>query len=352
MSKNVKRKELKHSDPSSELEVMKDKIRELEATVKAKDAKEKELMSKIEEFQMFKNNQVGLETDETDETQGNEVVDILLVFMDNNGLKGIAYKIFSFLDGDSLFQCRKVCRSWKNFIDNEWSMLQLQIVQLRRQPGLIRDDDGKPFSQYADGIWDELDFGPLFKIMEKTRNKPELRVFIKMCQEWVSLSRLSHRNLDFEYLYHRWYEHTVDHHRHEILKLLLDCRFSFECFTHIFRIACQYGCEICVKLILERSEEELNQINNDRDELQRCFFAVLGNKGFKKEVMDLLLRCAEEKGMDIPRRRQRQRQRFLLRWRRLFIADFSRRGYEIEEYSDETYRILKIDPSVDLERSE
>ena len=77
---------------------------------------------------MFKNDQVGHETDKTDETKANEVVDILLVFMDNNGLKGIAYKIFSFLDGVFLVQCRKVCRSWKNFIDNEWSMLQLQIV--------------------------------------------------------------------------------------------------------------------------------------------------------------------------------------------------------------------------------
>ena len=143
---------------------------------------------------------------------------------------------------------------------------------LKRQPGLVRDDDGKPFSQYADEMWVELDFGPLFKIMEKTRNKPELRVFIKMCQEWVSVSRLSHRYHDFEYLYRKWYEHTVDHHRHEILKLLLHCRFSFECFMHFFRIACQYGCEICVKLILERSEEKLNQINKDRDELQRCFF--------------------------------------------------------------------------------
>ena len=80
------------------------------------------------------------------------------------------------------------------------------------------------------------------------------------------------------------------------------------------------------------------------DHFKHCLFAAMGNGGFKKEVMDLLLRCAEEKGMDIPRRRQR--------WRRTFIADFRTCGYEIEEYSDETYRILKIDPSVDLERSE
>merc|ERR1711862_1030359 len=178
-------------------EVMRAKIRKLEATVKANAEmllmKDQELMKRDEELQMFKNDQVRHQ-----EAQANEIVDILLVFMDNNGLKGIAYKIFSFLDGDSLVQCRKVCRSWKNFIDNEWSMLQLQIVHLKRQPGLIRDDDSKPFSQYGDEIWVELDFGPLFKIMEKTRNKPELRVFIKMCQEWVSVSRLSHHNFDFE----------------------------------------------------------------------------------------------------------------------------------------------------------
>merc|ERR1712012_939671 len=81
-----KSKNLEHSDPS-EVEVMRDKIRKLEATlettVKAKDEKEKELMSKIEELQMFKYDQV--------ETQANEVLDILFVFMENNGFKGIAF---------------------------------------------------------------------------------------------------------------------------------------------------------------------------------------------------------------------------------------------------------------------
>ena len=104
MATNAKRKNLEHSDPS-EVEVMRDKIRKLEATlettVKAKDEKEKELMSKIEELQMFKNDQVDHETDES----------VLLVFMKNNGFKGIAFKIFSFLDCGSFVQCRRVCRS-------------------------------------------------------------------------------------------------------------------------------------------------------------------------------------------------------------------------------------------------
>ena len=342
MATNAKRKNLEHSDPS-EVEVMRDKIRKLEATlettVKAKDEKEKELMSKIEELQRFKNDQVDYETDET---QANEVLDILFVFMENNGFKGIAFKIFSFLDCGSFVQCRRVCRSWKNFIDNEWSMLQLQIVHLKRQPGLVLDD-GKPFSQYLDRIWVELDFGPLIKIMEKTRNKSELRLCIKMCQEWVSLSRLYHRDLDFEHRYGKWYEYMVDHHRHEKLKLLLHCRFSLVCFTRIFTYACQYGCEICVKLILEQSAEKLNELNktkNNRD-FEHCLYAALGNGGFKKEVMDLLLRCAVEKGIDIP---------VTLRFH--IIQCFEDWVGKIDEYSDETYKILKIDPSVDLKRSE
>ena len=336
MAKNVKRKKLKHSDPS-ELEVMKHKIRELEATVKAKDAKEKELMSKIEEFQMFKNNQVGLETDETDETQGNEVVDILLVFMDNNGLKGIAYKIFSFLDGDSLVQCRKVCRSWKNFIDNEWSMLQLQIVHLKRQPGLIRDDDGKPFSQCADEFWVELDFGPLFKIMEKTRNKPELRVFIKMCQEMASTRS------------HRVYEYMIDHRRHQELEIL----FKFPnntYFMEVFKYACQYGCGICVKLLLDRSEgkeidlnvrEEWDPGYNETHEYEHCFFAALENtEGFRKEVVDLLLRSSEEKGIDINARSSN----YGCTLRTKIIGDLQSRESEIEDYTEATLKILNIDP--------
>ena len=60
-------------------------------------------------------------------------------------------------------------------------MLQLQIFHLKRRPEFIEIG---------------LNFGSLIKIMEKTRNKSELRVFIKMCRELVS--RLSYRNLELE----------------------------------------------------------------------------------------------------------------------------------------------------------
>ena len=107
MATNAKRENPEHQHPeNSELEVMRAKVRKLEATVK--------------ELQVIKEDQV-------DHHEVHEVVDILLVFMNNIGFKRIADKIMSFLDCESFVQCRLVCRSWKNFIDNEWSMLQLQI---------------------------------------------------------------------------------------------------------------------------------------------------------------------------------------------------------------------------------
>ena len=277
MATNAKMGTLENPE-NSELEVMRVKIRELEATVKTKTeellanaakeaelmskneelfAKNQELMSKVEELQMFKKDQI-----DHDEAQENEVFDILLVFMNNAGFKRIADKILSYLNSESFAQCRLVSRSWKDFIDNEWSMLQLQIVHLTRHP-VDFDDDGKPISLlqfYQIG----LNFEPLIKIMEESRNKSELRVFIKLCREWLSRISLTNHKFELELLF----KYVVAHHRHEELKLLLHCPVQKEAedwfsFTRIFKFACQYGCEICVKLILDRSEDtdiELNQI--------------------------------------------------------------------------------------------
>ena len=214
MATNAKMGTLENPE-NSELEVLRAKVRELEETVQTKTeelfrsnlellakeaelmskneelfAKNQELMSKDEELQTFKKDQID---HNEGEAQENEVVDILLVFMNNAGFKRIADKILSYLDSESFAQCRLVSRSWKDFIDNELSMLQLQIVHLTRHP-VDFDDDGKPISLlqfYQFG----LNFEPLIKIMEKSRNKSELRVFIKLCREWLSRISLSSHNL-------------------------------------------------------------------------------------------------------------------------------------------------------------
>ena len=364
MATNAKRKNPEHSDnpENSELEVMRARIRKLEKTVKAKteellmkDVKEKELMSKVKELQMFKNDHV----DHHHEAQENEVVDTLLAFMNNNGFKQIAYKIFSFLDCNSFVQCRQVCRSWKNFIDNEWSMLQLQIFHLKRQPDKIDevDKDGKPYHHLLNE-W-QLNLGPLIKIMEKTTNKSKLRAFINMCQELVS----NHCCLKLQEDPLRY---MIDHHRHQELELLIDYPIPKNLsksyygwngphsLTRIFKHACQYGCKICVKLFLDRSEEmkiglnlvKKREIYHDDHNLhyEHCLHVANNHRGdFRKEVIDLLLRSAEEKGIDINAKNVHGRT----------LRDEIIRGSiidDIEDYSEATYKILNIDPSVDLKR--
>ena len=337
---NVKRRLF--SDPS-ELEVLRDKIRKLEATVKAKDVKEKELMS---ELQIFKNDQVDHETDES----------VLLVFMKNNGFKGIAFKIFSYLDCGSFVQCRQVCRSWKNFIDNEWPMLQLQIFHLKRHT----NDQMAPVREWPRGYNSfELNLEPLFKIMENSKNKSKLRVFINMCQE-LALQRC-HKLLDEPLQY------MIDHHRHQELEILIDYPIQktwkkngeifrpniSDQFTTIFKYACQFGCNICVQLFLDRSEEmeiDFNSVKTkeswmiDGYQFEHCLHVAndYADHPYRKEVLDLLLRNAEEKGIDINHKGYRGNNGTTLR--DAIIQDFHNFGleFEIEDFTDATYKILKI----------
>ena len=317
MATNTKRDNPDHVE-NSELEVMRAKIKKLEA--------------KVEELQRINNGQV-----DHHEDQKNDVVDFLLVFMNNNGFKQIAYKILSSLDCKSFFLCRSVCRSWRDFIDNEWSMLQMQIFHLNEE------------IQY------KMDFDPLIKIMKENPDKSELRVFIKMFQELVS------KRCNFK-LECNPEKYMIDHHRHQELKILLlypeEKDESSGMFTSIFKYACQHGCEICVKLLLDRSEEkeiDLNLIKkwdesyNEAHEYEHCLLVALTNFIFKKEVVDLLLRSSEEKGIDIYAKdskygeTMRDKIIFELQWG--FIS-------EIEDYTEATYKILKIDPSVHLKRKQ
>ena len=337
MATNAKRKNPENQE-NSELEVMRAKIRkleqknfELEATVKANE----QLL-----MQMTKKGEVDLDHHEVQE---NDVIDFLSAFMNNPGFKPITDNLLSFLDSKSFIRCREVCRSWKDFLDNEWSMLQLQIFHLKRYE-TQRDDD--PFWPLLNKY--RFNFKPLIKIMEKTTNKSKLRVFIQMCRELVS--KRCDRRLAMDP-----HEYMIDHHRHQELKMLLHCPIQsypvFKCFTRIFKYACQFGCEICVKTFLDRSEEkeiDLNLVKEKENyhreayEYEHCLFAANRNGGSRKEVLDLLLRSAEEKGIDI----HVKSQLFGITLRDEIIENFKEDA--IVEYTEATYKILKIDPSVDL----
>merc|ERR1712062_766004 len=106
----------------------------------------------------------------------------------------------------------------------------------------------------------------------------------------------------------------IDHHRHQELNMLLHCEILF-CFeircvaTWIFKYACQFGCVKCVKTILDRSEEkgiDLNLVKKWKTryyepheyKYEHCLHVAYQNV-HKKEVLDMLLRSAKEKGIDI-----------------------------------------------------
>ena len=317
MATNTKRDNPDHVE-NSELEVMRAKIKELEA--------------KVEELQRINNGQV-----DHHEDQKNDVVDFLLVFMNNNGFKQIAYKILSSLDCKSFFLCRSVCRSWRDFIDNEWSMLQMQIFHLNEE------------IQY------KMDFDPLIKIMKENPDKSELRVFIKMFQELVS------KRCNFK-LECNPEKYMIDHHRHQELKILLlypeEKDESSGMFTSIFKYACQYGCEICVKLLLDLTEGKDIDLNEtkERDDpydyefhkYDHCLSVAKWNTFHNKNVVDLLLRRAEEKGINI----NAKSGIFGKTLREQIIRTFDESAYMdgIEDYTEATYKILKIDPAVDLKQ--
>ena len=358
MATNAKRKNPEQSDPS-ELEVMRVKIRKLEAIVAKTKTENLNLMSQVEELQKFKNDQVGHQAHE------NEAVDILFVFMNNNGFKRIAYKILSFLDCDSFVLCRQICRSWKNFIDNEWSMLQLQIFHLKRHPNRIEEwnNSENPYHHLLHE-WG-FNFGPLIKVMEKTTNKSKLRTFINMCQEFVQKRCLKVEENPLRYM--------IDHHRHQELELLIDYPMQKNLnksyygttrqnssSTEIFKYACQYGCKICVKLLLDRSEQmeiDLNLVHKGETDYldvnyhEHCLHVADSNQGdnhkgyYKKGIIDLLLRSAEEKGIDI---NVENRHGSTLRDK--IIWQYNNWFGDIEDYSEASYKILKIDSSVDLKR--
>ena len=230
---------------NSEMEALRAKIRKVEETLLDKD---KELISKEKELQLIKNYQA--------DHEGHEVVDNILVFMNNQGLKHIANKILSFLDRLSFANCRLLSRSWRNYIDDEVTLLHLQISHFKQfKPYLSEEGD------YYSLMLDILYLGPLFETMEKSTNSSDLLVFVNMCRQLQSSRYRRFTESPFEYL--------IDHHRHEELRLLLDSPMEMtsdivvqldesmypdvietDIPSSIFKYACLYGCVKCVKLFL------------------------------------------------------------------------------------------------------
>ena len=337
----------------AELDAVRAKIRELEGTLQS---------LKDRELQLLKNDLVDNRDQEAQVEGQQEVIDFLSVFINNQGFKRIADKIFTFLDCNSFVNCRSVCSSWKNYIDNEWSTLQLQIFHLAKYPG-YRFYPGlnryEPYSHLLNAEWfNDYNFGPLIEVMKKNKNKSELRVFINLCREFVP------KHFDLIYEENGIIQFLVDRHRHQELIFILDCPevlLDAAYNARDFRYACENGCESCVKPFLDRTEklgidlnyfEKFNEFkhgNRDIYEFEHCLFAANANIEenhkevlFKKGVLDLLLRSAEEKGININvKNRMGRTIRDQIIWE---ISDIRRKFEEIDDYSEATFKILKIKP--------
>ena len=202
--------------------------------------------------------------------------------------------------------------------------------------------------------------------MKKNKDKSELRVFINLCRELAS-----GRNQNFK---ERTLRYLIDDHRHQELKMLLDMpeevpnhHYSQRgSITQDFKYACQNGCELCVKVFLDRSEEKQIDLNHtdpssystDLDlyyektyRYEHCLFAAQHNSeqskhhliwNIQKRVLDLLLRFAWKKGINIHAKNKDGQT-----LRDVIIYDLKDHGEDLvrnEDYTEATYKILKIDP--------
>ena len=66
---------------------------------------------------------------------------IMKEFLENPGLCHIVRNISSFLDPKSLAQCRAVCHSWKDSIDNSRKWLIFQLEHIHNQEKSFIDYD-------------------------------------------------------------------------------------------------------------------------------------------------------------------------------------------------------------------
>ena len=71
------------------------------------------------------------------------------------------------------------------------------------------------------------------------------------------------------------------------------------------------------------------------------------NEGFPKEIMDVIQYSAEVKGIDI---HAKNKVRGTLK--EMIIKNFKEYAGQIEEYTEVTYELLKLEQAVDLKRGQ
>ena len=99
-------------------------------------------------------------------------------FLTNEGLCHIVNHISSFSDPKSLAQCRKVCHSWKNSIDNDrrWLILQLEHIQKKEKIFIDWYKNEKTTMTILERF---PEWNAVVKQFSRNRNIPRLKEFVQ-----------------------------------------------------------------------------------------------------------------------------------------------------------------------------
>merc|ERR1711860_390280 len=105
---------------------------------------------------------------------------IMEALLENPGLHNIVRNISSFLDSKSLAQCRVVCHSWRNLIDNDQQWLIYQLEKIHNQEKTFIDygeDDEPDVKTTIKAIFPE--WNAFTEKVSNRQNIPMLKEFVK-----------------------------------------------------------------------------------------------------------------------------------------------------------------------------
>ena len=101
-------------------------------------------------------------------------------FLTNQGLCHIVNHISSFLDPKSLAQCRKVCHSWRNLIDNDRQWLILQLEHIQKKNKMFIDEVKKEKPTIQSTISKRFpEWNVVIKQFSSHKNIPRLKEFVE-----------------------------------------------------------------------------------------------------------------------------------------------------------------------------
>ena len=109
---------------------------------------------------------------------------IMEEFLENQGLCHIVRNISGFLDAQSMANCRLVCHSWKDLIDNErpWWNFQLYHISSNKKKCLFNGNDNKvEWKSYYIKIFPEVK--AVTEEFSKRQSIPKLQEFVK--EMWI-----------------------------------------------------------------------------------------------------------------------------------------------------------------------